>query len=334
MLRTLGCSLLVMFTAADVAIARPQASDFYPDALPDPFVGDYTGAWLEGEEVDIVLAAQVINLGRDEYLVRLQAKLDMRATPKAIATGKAKGGKLEFEGDNHFGTIEDGVITGGRTPGEAHFRLEKVVRESPTLGAVPPPGAVVLFDGSSLDAWQDPIGWEIVDGDILMVTPSGEDLISNQNYTDCKLHVEFRTSWMPKSSGQGRSNSGVFVQNDYEVQILDSYGLESYYDDCGAIYKVAAPMVNASRPPLQWQTYDIEFRAARFDANGNVIENPRMTVYQNGTLIHNNQELWWITGWKDEDRAKPHPQDPGPIKLQCHSNYVQFRNIWLVDLTK
>lgn len=333
MLRPLLLSLCVAALAGP-AVARPQASDFYPDEMPDTFVGDYVGKWLEGEEVDIVLAAQVICLGRDEYQIRLQAKLDMRATPKAIATAKARGGKLEFEANRHYGVVEDGVITGGRTPGNAHFRLEKVVRKSPTLGAAPPPGAVVLFDGASLDQWQDPVGWEIVDGDILMVTPSGEDLLSKQLYKDCKLHVEFRTSWMPKSSGQGRSNSGVFVQDVYEVQILDSYGLEGYYDDCGAIYKVAAPKVNAGRPPLQWQTFDIEFRAARFDEAGNLLENPRMTVYHNGVLVHNDQELWWITGWKDEDRAKPHPNEPGPIRLQCHSNYVQFRNIWLVDLTE
>ncbi len=324
----------IALSVCSIALARPQASDFYPGEMPDPFVGDYEGSWLGGEEVDIVLAAQVSYLGRDEYQIRLQSKLDMRATLKAIAIGKAKGGKLEFEGDKHFGTIENGAITGGRTPGSAHFQLEKVVRNSPSLGEAPPANATVLFDGSNLDAWQDPVGWEIVDGDIMMVTPSGEDIFSKQSYSDCQLHIEFRTSWMPNSNGQGRSNSGVFLQDVYEVQILDSYGLEGYYDDCGAIYKVAAPKVNASRPPLQWQTYDITFRAPRHDAAGNVTENPRMTVYQNGVQIHNDQEIWWITGWKDEDRALPHATEPKPIRLQCHDNYVQFKNIWIVDQSK
>lgn len=334
MMRQLSIALIAVLPVCGSAYARPQASDFYPDQMPDSFVGDYVGKWLEGEEVDIVLAAQVWNLGGNDYQIRMQPKLDMRATPTAIVKASARGGKIEFEEDHYFGTIENGVFTGGRTPGKARFRLEKVVRESPTLGAPPPDNAIVLFDGSSMDQWQNPVGWEIVKPDILMVVPSGEDVLSKQSFKDCRMHVEFRTAWMPKSEGQSRSNSGVYLQDAYEVQILDSYGLESYYQDCGAIYKVAAPKVNASRPPLQWQTYDITFRAARFDENGNIVENPRLTVYQNGVLIHNDQECWWVTGWKDEDRAKPHPTQAQPIRLQCHNNYLQFRNIWLVDESK
>jgi len=137
---------------------------------------------------------------------------------------------------------------------------------------------------------------------------------------------------MPSARGQQRGNSGVFFQSTYEVQILDSYGLEGYYNECGALYKVAAPKVNACAPPLQWQTYDIIYRAPRHDANGKLVEFPRMTVRHNGVLIHNDQEMPWRTDWKEEGRLKPAPTEPGNIKMQAHGNYVQFRNIWAVDL--
>ncbi len=124
----------------------------------------------------------------------------------------------------------------------------------------------------------------------------------------------------------------MFLQDTYEVQILDSFGLEGYCNECGALYKVAAPMVNACRPPLDWQAYDIEYRAPRFDGAGNLSANPVMTVRHNGVLIHNAQEMPWLTGWKEKDRLKPPPGEALPIRLQSHHNYMQFRNIWLVEL--
>ena len=168
----------------------------------------------------------------------------------------------------------------------------------------------------------------------MMVTPKAKYIQSKQSFSDIDMHIEFRNSFMPKSRGQQRSNSGVFLQDAYEVQVLDSYGLEGYYDECGALYKVAAPMVNACSPPLQWQTYDIEYRAPRFDGAGNLKENARITVRHNGKLIHNDQELWWITAWTEEERLGPAPRQPGHIQLQSHGNYVQFRNIWVVDRSK
>lgn len=323
----LALALALGFSAA----AQKTAEDFFP-AQTETISGEYVGQWDRGEDVDVVAAAQVIALGRDKYRVVFRSKLDMRSTPQFVAEATAANGVLEFEGAfKHFGRIENGVMTGGRGR-LAAFTLNRVERENPALGTPAPEGATVLFDGSGLDAWQPTEGWEITPEGVLMVTPTGDYLVSKDTYGDVRLHVEFRLPYLPTASGQARGNSGVFLSDEYEVQVLDSFGLEGYYDECGAIYKVAAPKVNACRPPLQWQAYDIEFRAARFDAGGNLTENPRLTVRQNGVLIHNDQACWWITGWKDSDRAKPHPKEPGHIKLQGHNNYVQFRNIWVQPL--
>jgi hypothetical protein len=278
------------------------------------------------------LCAQVIALGDNKYRIVLAAKLDMRCPPKGVFEVEAAGEALTFQGEGLRGELRGDVIKGGR--GEtARFELKKKLGLSPTLGVKPPKGATVLFDGSGLDAWETSKGWEIIDG-AMMVTPKGEYIQSKQTFGDVDMHVEFRNSFMPKSRGQQRSNSGVFLQDVYEVQVLDSYGLEGYYDECGALYKVAAPMVNACAPPLAWQTYDIEYRAPRFDSAGNLTANARITVRHNGKLIHNDQELWWITAWTEEERLGAPPRKPGHIRLQSHGNYVQFRNIWAVDKSK
>jgi len=326
--RLFAVALLAL--AAGSASAQKGPEDFFPETL-DPFTGEYVGQWDTGEDVDVVAAAQVSALGRDNYRIRFVAKLDMRCPPKFEVEAKAVDGVLAFKDRPYEGTIQDGVMTGGRGR-TATFTLKKVERPVENLGTAAPEGATVLFDGSGLDAWTGTEGAIITKDGALMVTPDSEYLTSKDLFGDVRLHVEFRLPYMPTSSGQQRGNSGVFLNTEYEVQVLDSFGLEGYYDECGAIYKVAAPKVNACRPPLQWQAYDIEFRAARFDAEGKVTENPRMTVRHNGHIIHNDQELWWITGWKDSDRAKPHAQAPGPIRLQGHGNYVQYRNIWAQPL--
>jgi hypothetical protein len=134
---------------------------------------------------------------------------------------------------------------------------------------------------------------------------------------------------MPASAGQKRANSGFFTQG-YEVQILDSYGLEGYENECGAFYKFKAPSVNMCAPPLQWQTYDVEYTAARFDEDGKVISWPTFTVYHNGKLIHRNLEMDFETFNKEGERVKP-PRQPLPISLQFHGSRIQYRNIWVVD---
>lgn len=329
---------LVALVAAGAVVVNAQAQtrgsvdEYYP-AEPDPFMGNWEGRLSEEEEVDPVITAQVIALGRDRYQVRLAPKLFMRSPPRVIIEATAKNGVLTFDQDGYSGTIQGDRFTGARRSGRVTYEMSRTVHQPPTMGMAPPDNALVLFDGANFDAWQDAAGWVLADGNAMMVTPDGSDLVSKARFKDVQLHIEFRTPFMPGQRGQSRGNSGVFVQDQYEIQVLDSYGLDGYYDECGALYKVSAPYVNACLPPTQWQTYDITFHAARFNEDGTVKEYPRMTVLHNGFVIQKDQEIPWITAWKEKERLQPPPTEPGAIKLQSHrSHYVQFRNVWVVDL--
>jgi len=324
----LGAVALTFALFLGCAAGADPVSDAFP-AQPDVLMGEYVGRWSAEEDVDPDIAARVIPLGGGKYRVVLTAKLDMRCPPKLDVEATATNGRLTIDAEGIRGECDGATFTGGRNPGKKTFTMQKVQRTSPTAGKPAPEGAIVLFDGTSLDAWHPAEGWEITPDGALMVGPKGKYIVSKQAFKDCDLHIEFRLSYMPEARGQGRSNSGVFLQDTYEVQVLDSFGLPSYYDDCGALYKVAAPMVNACYPPGAWQTYDISYRAARFAPDGTVAEYPRMTVRHNGVLIHNDQEMPYLTNWKEKERLLPPPTDPGPIKMQCHGNYVQFRNIWV-----
>jgi len=304
-------------------------SDVFP-ATPDPLSGNYVGRWSAQEDVDPDIAAQIVALGKGKYNVIITAKLHMRAPHKAEAEVEAKGGKITFEADGLVGECDGQTFKGGRKGTDRTFSMERYHLVSPTMGAQPPAGAVVLFDGKGLEAWNGSEGWEVLPEGILLATPESKYLESKELVKDCELHVEFRTPFMPTSRGQSRGNSGVFIQGEYECQVLDTFGLPGYYDECGALYKVAPPKVNACLPPLDWQTYDIKFTAPQFDGAGKETAFARVTVRQNGILIHDNQELPQLTSWKEKERLAPHPKEAGPIKLQGHGNYVQYRNIWVV----
>jgi len=151
----------------------------------------------------------------------------------------------------------------------------------------------------------------------------GGDIESKQRFTDYQLHVEFKVPYMPNAKGQARGNSGVFQQGRYEIQVLDSYGIEDPgTGDCGAVYNQAAPLVNACKPPRSWQTYDITFRAPRFDEEGKAVEKAHVTVIHNGIIVQNNQEIKGPT-WGDTF---------GKLVLQDHGNPVQYRNVWILPL--
>jgi len=204
-------------------------------------------------------------------------------------------------------------------------------RAEDTLGAAPPEGAVVLLgkDAKSADAWTGqkgkPIGWTFEDG-VLTVKGGTGNIMTKKQFRDYKMHVEFRTPYMPEAKGQARGNSGVYQAGRYELQVLDSYGLDSKDNDCGAIYKQYAPAVNACKKPMEWQTYDITFKSAKV-VDGKVAEKARITVYQNGKLILDDKPIDVTPGGIDMEPGKD-----GPILLQDHGNSVSFRNMWLKPL--
>jgi hypothetical protein len=199
----------------------------------------------------------------------------------------------------------------------------------------PPKGATVLFDGKSLEGWvyrkdgKTEAAWTLL-GDGAMQVKGGDIHTKEKFDGKFKLHVEFRVPYLPKKAGQARGNSGVYVQGRYEVQVLDSYGLRSKDNDCGAIYEVAAPLVNACKAPTVWQSYDIELTAPVYKDEKKV-EGAKMTVYHNGVKIHDNVEIPLKV---DNTRAGMggDPSKPGPIMLQDHGDPVQYRNIWLLPI--
>lgn len=222
-------------------------------------------------------------------------------------------------------------------PASAQWKLDdkfKVLKpdDLKDVESTPPPsGAIVLFDGKSTEGWTKtngkPVEWKIVDGAMEGFKGHG-DIITKQKFDgQFKLHVEFRIPYEPDlKQGQGRGNSGVYVQGRYEVQVLDSYGIESKNNDCAAIYEVAAPLKNVCKAPTVWQSYDIEFTAPKFE-NGKKVEPVHMTVYHNGVKVHDDLKVK-----VDNTRAGMggDPATPGPILLQDHGHPVQYRNIWLV----
>jgi hypothetical protein len=198
--------------------------------------------------------------------------------------------------------------------------LKRIERHSPTEGAKPPAGAIILLDGSNADAWK---GGHLDERKLLAAGTT-----SKQAFQSFTLHLEFLLPFKPLGRGQGRANSGVYVQNRYEVQVLDSFGLKGLDNECGGVYQNSAPKVNMCFPPLQWQTYDIEFTAAKFDADGKKTANAILTVKHNGVVVQDKLSLKGATpggGFKTEVPA------PGPFQLQGHGNPVYYRNVWIVE---
>lgn len=197
-----------------------------------------------------------------------------------------------------------------------------------TLGLKPPEGAKVLI-GDSIEPWVKGDGrtaaeWPVVDG----VATVGKGAIqTKEKFGDFRMHVEFNIPYMPEQKGQARGNSGVYLQGNYELQVLDSYGLKPQDNDCGAIYKQIVPAVNACKPPLRWQTYDITFQAAKREGD-QVVKKARLTVVQNGLKIIDDREISLTPGGVGGIKEG----EPGPFMLQDHGNAVQFRNVWVQSL--
>lgn len=491
---------LLAVLASALLFALPALCQQTLGDLPDPFMGDYQGT-LSTPDGDQPLCAQVICWGDEGYQANLLPTLERRAEPLAVLRGSADGDVLRFEDGS---TIADGVF-GGVLEGST-FALNRFLRLSPTLGAEPPDGSVVLFDGAGLDDWRlggaapwrvslsdelgggpdrvaylgtrilsdrdipsawlqvgsddgvkawvngevvlevnvdrslvdfqdqaeialhegwnelvlkitqntggweasarlcaDPEGaplegvtfeptpepqegvslellqgghpstivtwlasgpyqeeglgctelfdrpfapesdpqaaewrpintspspytpWKLLPDGAMEVVGGAGSIVTKRAFSDVRLHMEFRTPFEPNNRGQGRGNSGVYLQAQHEVQVLDSYGLAGENNECGGLYGVSRPIVNACAPPTVWQTFDIEYRPARFNEERGVGEAARMSVWHNGILIHDNVEL--PGGAPDQ----PGPLPVGPILLQDHGNPVQYRNIWIVE---
>lgn len=296
--------------AADKAAAFIEPADAGPDFA------------VQGEYVGEGCAAQVIALGEGKFRIVGWAKslpgVDAEAERKVEVDAQRDGERVIFDNNGWKGAIVGGELEGTNEEG-AKWKLKKTERTSPTVGAKPPAGALVLFDGTNADAWQ---GGKIDARGLLQCGTK-----SKQSFGDCTIHVEFRTPFMPAARGQGRGNSGVYVQDRFEVQVLDSFGLKGENNECGGIYTIAKPRVNMAFPPLSWQTYDIDFESAKYDAAGTQTEKARMTVRHNGVLIHDRVEVGKATG----SAGRKEGADAGPIQLQNHGNPVFFRNIWVVE---
>lgn len=278
--------------------------------------GEYTGTI----GAKLKLGAQVIARGGGAFDAVLYSKglpgAGWDGKTKVHLKGKTQGDVTKFAGKNFQGQIENGVFS-GTAENDVKFELKKIVRKSPTLGAKPPKNAVILFDGKNTDAWEQS---KLEEGGLLGV--GGR---TKQKFKDFTLHLEFHLPFMPFARGQGRANSGMYLIDQYECQVLDSFGLTGEDNECGGIYKVARPKVNMCFPPLSWQTYDVEFKAARFNAAGKKTSPSIVTIKHNGVVIHNKLKLKVTPGGHQSN------EKAGSLFLQNHGNPVRFRNIWLVE---
>lgn len=299
----------------DIAVLDPSKAD-----ADFAVQGEYSGKiTLDGS--DIKLGIQLVAKGEGKllgvaYMGGLPGDGWDGMEPRR-GEGNVKDGLLAFTPDAEV-KVKDGVITIRDNDNMLLGECNKITRTSPTLGEKPPAGAIVLFDGKSADQFTN----GKLDGDLLIQGVTSKKLF--QSFT---LHLEFLLSYMPTAQGQKRANSGCYCQGRYEVQILDSFGLSGENNECGGIYEIKKPNVNMCFPPLSWQTYDIDFTAAKFDSSGKKTDDATVTVKHNGVLIHKDVKLPKST------RAAPVAEGPeaGPIYLQDHKNPVRFRNIWIVE---
>lgn len=281
--------------------------------------GEFQGEVGTGEKH--TWGAQSIALGNGKYrLVGYPSGLPgdgyVAGNETKTAEGTRSGDTVNFVADEYSAELTGDELKIIRE-GKALGTLKRVHRESPTLGKKAPEGAMVLFDGSGAEHFVD---GKLTDDHLLMANTA-----SREKFGDHSLHIEFRTPFRPEARGQARGNSGVYVQSRYEVQVLDSFGLSGEDNECGGIYKIAKPKVNMCYPPLTWQTYDIDFVAAKFDDSGKKTSPAKITVRHNGVVIHDNLEL--SSGTPGRLPEGPGPQ---PLYLQGHGNPVVYRNIWVV----
>jgi len=331
----------------------PKAKEVWTDAndptLPADFKfqGEYVGE-IQGEGM---WGCQVIALGGGAF----QAVLLPGGLPgagwdgkhKSLMAGVLEGGKVQFKpaagkrkylaqapaefsatskfppaGQRDFSASSDGDYLSGKTDKGVAFEFKKTVRRSPTLGLKAPAAAIVLFDGSNADEWTK----GRLDKANGILNTDGGDILTKRKFQNYTMHVEFMLPFRPAARGQGRGNSGFYQVHHYEVQILDSFGLDGKNNECGGIYSKVEPTLNMCLPPLVWQTYDADFTNAVREGD-KLVKKARLTLKLNGVVIHDDVEIPGPTGGH---RSEPEGT-PGPILLQGHGNPLQFRNIWIVE---
>jgi hypothetical protein len=330
---------------------KPKAEWTSPDDPALPI--DYK---LQGEYVNDRSGCQVIALGNGRFQavlhkgglpgagwdgktkVLLDGKLDGKQVIFEPTTGKRKYKAQkpeEFSATSKFPTEAQEGLPAGLTgslvgdtlklsaPDKPTIELKKTVRKSETMGAKPPEGAIVLFDGKDAAEWaggrlDTRTGW---------LNTDRKDIRTKRKFSNYTVHVEFLLPFLPNARDQGRGNSGFYQVDLYEVQILDSFGLDGKNNECGGVYQRADSKVNVCFPPLTWQTYDIDFTNAVRDDSGKVVKKARLTAKLNGIPIHDDAEIGTTPGGRDQKEEGT----PGALKFQGHGNVLQFRNIWIVE---
>jgi len=351
---------MVFYPAGSVSAqgkGKGKGKEVWTDAkdptLPRDFAiqGEYAGTVKDGGK----LGCQVIALGQGKF----QAVICVGGLPgagwdgkhKILLDGKLEGEKASFEpakgkkrylaqkpeefsatskfpppGQKDYTATIAGDTMTGKTDDDRTFELKRTTRESPTMGKRGSEGAIVLFDGTNADEWT---GGRL-DKKTSFLNTDGSDVRSKRKFNNYTVHVEFMLPYRPDARGQGRGNSGFYQVDRYEVQILDSFGLDGKNNECGGIYSQVAPKLNMCLPPLQWQTYDVDFTNAVRDDSGKKVKNARVTVRLNGVVIHEESEIKHNT----EDPNNKVEGIPGALRLQGHGNPLQFRNIWIVEKGK
>jgi len=335
-------------TVSTLAADGPAFTD--PEqAGPDFLVqGEYVGT-VGSARAARAIAAQVIALGNGQFEGVLYAgglpgagwdesmPFHFRGQTQGDSTEFVgmHGERLMFENPNFAGQIKSGVFSGRadmfrNVVDISSFELKKIDRVSPTLGAKPPGGAIVLFDGANTEEW---VNGKIVESNLL---DNGTESRRKFGDRDYRFHLEFRTPFVPTGQGMGRGNSGVYVNKIWEIQVLDSFGWNNQnrkferladFGRCGGIHELVEPRWNMCLPPLSWQTYDVEFFAARFDQDKKLVAPEIMTVRHNGVVIHDRYVIPLVPAGHDVKSSKT--GQAGPLLLQNHGNPVRYRNIWV-----